>query len=40
MDHEGGRVAGLQGEGRMEEDEDEDEDEDCWSLALVSSVKA
>lgn len=36
MDHEGGRVAGLQGEGRMEEDEDED----CWSLALVSSVKA
>ncbi len=38
MDHEGGRVAGLQGEGRMEEDEDEDED--CWSLALVSSVKA
>lgn len=30
MDHEGGRVAGLQG----------DEDEDCWSLALVSSVKA
>ncbi len=38
MDHEGGRVAGLQGEGRMEEDEDENED--CWSLALVSSVKA